>query len=86
MPGSRLVVGSVEKDRERKTMQTESEKTFMVTRRWIEAHKTKSGGWKARQLKQIGIDWPPVKGWIDEAVGRRITEDERVIFELFAGE
>ena len=86
MPGSRLVVGFAKKTARGNAMQTQPDKKFIVTRRWIEAHKTKNGGWKARQLKQLGIGWPPVKGWIDQAVGRQIGEFERVVFESFAGE
>ena len=85
MPGSRLVVGFAKRTARGNAMQTQAQK-FIVTRRWIEAHKTKNGGWKARQLKQLGIEWPPSKGWIDQAVGRQIEEFERVVFESFAGE
>ncbi len=59
---------------------------FTITAEWIEAHATEKGGWKRRQLKQIGVPWPPPKGWKDEASGRQVGECERRVFESFKGE
>jgi hypothetical protein len=52
-----------------------------VTEQWIRDHATAKGGWKKRQLELIGEPWPPKPGWIARAVGRQITEDQRLEFE-----
>ncbi len=40
-----------------------------VTRDIIEAGQSSNGGWSQEQLRQIGVDWPPVKGWKDQVIG-----------------
>lgn len=57
---------------------------FVITASWIEAHRTQAGGWKRHQLAQIGVPWPPQKGWKDRAVGRVISAEARRVFEAFA--
>lgn len=52
-----------------------------VTEQWIRDHATAKGGWKRRQLELIGERWPPKPGWIDKAVGREITDEQRAEFE-----
>jgi len=36
---------------------------FIVTEDWITRNTTKRGGYKAAQLKAIGVSWPPAGGW-----------------------
>ncbi len=57
---------------------------FVVTMAWIEANKTKNGGWKRRQLEQLHVAWPPKKGWKEQAVGLIISGDQKRIFEAFS--
>lgn len=54
---------------------------FIVTRAWMDMHRTARGGWTAAQLRAIGDSWPPVRGWAARAVGRVITDDARQAFE-----
>ena len=61
-----------------------TEEDFIVTLTWIEANKTDRGAWRQRQLEQIGVSWPPPKGWKMNAVGKVITEEQRRVFEAFA--
>jgi hypothetical protein len=54
---------------------------MIVTKDWIAIHKSKSGGYSKKQLNAIGVQWPPIKGWILEVVGKEITEEQRQTFE-----
>lgn len=56
---------------------------FIVTAAWIDRHQTAKGGWTALQLAQLGVAWPPARGWKHEAQGRRIADDQRRTFESF---
>ena len=56
-----------------------------VTREWIEANKTKAGGWRNAQLVQLGESWPPRHGWIERAVGKQISDEAYAAFEFLAG-
>lgn len=56
---------------------------FIVTTGWIESYATPQGGWKRRQLEQLGLTWPPPKGWKDRAIGQEITDQQRRIFEAY---
>jgi hypothetical protein len=57
---------------------------WLVTKAWIEEYRTPKGGWKAKQLAAIGIDWPPLTGWKTRAAGTTISQDQRLTFEAFA--
>lgn len=54
---------------------------FEITREWIFANQTDRGAWTKDQLEAIGIEWPPVHGWVDAAVGRVIADDDKWRFE-----
>ena len=57
---------------------------FKVTDEWITKHATVKGGYKAEQLKLIGVRWPPKKGWKRTASGKHITEEDRIKFESYS--
>lgn len=59
---------------------------FTVTRDWIDANKTPAGSWKAKQLRAIGVAWPPAAGWPERSEGKQITQAARQVFESFAGD
>lgn len=59
---------------------------FTVTRDWIEGNKTPGGSWKAKQLRAIGVSWPPAGGWPERSEGKQITQADRLVFESFAGD
>ena len=53
---------------------------FIITRGWINEHKTAGGAWTAKQLSAIGVNWPPARGWPQRVVGATITQSARLIF------
>lgn len=58
-------------------------KDFIVTREWIEAHKSVNGGYKYAQIKILNDGNGPEKGWINRAIGKRISLEEKKAFEIF---
>jgi hypothetical protein len=54
---------------------------MIITKEWLNKHRSKSGGYTKKQLNAIGVSWPPVKGWVDKVIGNEIDEDNRRIFE-----
>ena len=57
---------------------------FTVTRDWINANRTPGGSWKAKQLRAIGVNWPPAGGWLERSKGKQISDAARLLFESFA--
>lgn len=55
-----------------------------VTKEWIHANKTENGGWTARQLKCLGVSWPPTSGWIERIEGDDISDDNAKYFSIDA--
>ena len=45
----------------------------VVTQAWLEANRTKRGGWNAKQLAILGIPWPPRQGWRRRVDGLILT-------------
>ena len=58
---------------------------FVVTQKWIKAFQNGNGGWNRAQLECIGVEWPPVHGWIRRAEGKLIDEAQKARFELLKG-
>lgn len=57
---------------------------FTITDKWIWRYRVSDvGGWKAAQLRHIGVYWPPPKGWRKKARGRVISLDAKKGFESF---
>ena len=42
-----------------------------LTAEMVHAGKSRQGGWSREQLELLGVDWPPVEGWIGRACSRR---------------
>ena len=38
--------------------------------------RTPRGAWRRVQLAAIGVDWPPVKGWVNRVVGMELTDEQ----------
>jgi hypothetical protein len=55
-----------------------------VTFEWITKYQTKNGGYTRNQLALIGVDWPPVSGWKDRAVGLTIPDEDAEMFEYIS--
>lgn len=53
-----------------------------INREFIMSGRTIAGGWRASQLKLLGVDWPPRRGWIDVLVkaGREIDSETARLF------
>jgi len=58
---------------------------FIVTEDWITRNTTKRGGYKAAQLKAIGVSWPPAGGWKQRVSGRLLSPENKRIFESYSG-
>ena len=53
---------------------------FKITKEWLEAN-SNNGGYSAKQLKAVNVNWPPQSGWKKRLVGCIITETAKVNFE-----
>lgn len=54
---------------------------MIITKEWILKYKSLVNGFTKVQLKSIGVQFPPKKGWIDRSIGKEISEENRIIFE-----
>jgi len=43
------------------------------------------GGFNAKQLKLLGVGWPPYKGWQEAIIGSEISEAEAELFIRLKG-
>lgn len=53
---------------------------IILTRQLIEEGISSQGGYNSRQLKALGIDWPPPKGWKEKLVGTSIALNDYKMF------
>ena len=51
-----------------------------VTEQLLKEGMSSKGGWKKAQLSLIGVEWPPVTGWKESAIGRRIEPKDAMRF------
>lgn len=56
-----------------------------VTRKWLAENGTKGIAWNREQLKVLGLNYPPPKGWKDAICGTAITDEQRVAFQQLKG-
>ena len=54
---------------------------FTVTRRWLDANRTKKGGWNMAQINILGTKWPPEEGWMKAVCGKEISIEDKLKFE-----
>jgi hypothetical protein len=59
---------------------------IIITRKFIMQHRTKGKSWNARQLRILGLSWPPAKSWIKSIIGNQISAEQAERFEMLAGE
>lgn len=57
---------------------------MIITKEWLNKHKTANGAWTKRQLEILGISWRPTKGWQKVVIGRTILNYEALMFEKAA--
>lgn len=53
---------------------TELESGFILTREIIESARTPNGGFTKSQLAAIGVPWPRPTDWIEQVIGKEITQ------------
>ena len=53
----------------------------VVTKEFIEKHRTDRGAWTRAQIESLGISWPPTKGWKKRMVGIKISPLSAVKFQ-----
>lgn len=54
---------------------------MILTREYIDAHKTPAGAWTRSQMQAIGVEWPQSKGWINRVIGNEISFENAMLFE-----
>ena len=59
-----------------------TEKMFEVDKDWIDFNRTVKGAFTRKQIQALHIEWPPVKGWINEICGSMITFEQKKQFEM----
>ncbi len=47
-----------------------------LTREFMLSARSPAGGWNHKQLKVLGIKWPPRKGWLHRLEGKEITLEQ----------
>ena len=56
----------------------EDSSKFKITKEWLEANRTKSGGYTSRQIKLLGTG---TSGWQKRAIGSLISVERKLMFE-----
>lgn len=52
-----------------------------ITSKWLHDNSTRGGGWTAKQLRVLGVQWPPRRGWLADLIGQRMTPAQKADFE-----
>jgi hypothetical protein len=59
-----------------------------MTTEEVEQYRTESGGWSKAALEQLGVNWPPVKGWKSRLIAGEnpnIEADDAIFLRLADG-
>lgn len=51
-----------------------------VTSEFVNRHRTKKGGFTREQLSALGVSWPPKKGWLQNIIGKELTNEQEKLF------
>ena len=54
---------------------------MIITKDYINRHKTPKGAWNKKQINALGLEWPPTNGWINRLVGDELSTVSARIFE-----
>ena len=54
---------------------------MIITKDYLNKHKTNKGAYTRKQFQILGIGWPPGKGWERQIIGKEITIEEAGLFE-----
>lgn len=61
------------------------DRKITLTQDRLEKSKTPKGGYNAKQLRQIGVGWPPQKGWKKKLTGTKVTLEKFYWFVYKSG-
>jgi hypothetical protein len=51
-----------------------------ITREFIFAGQSVNGGWSRAQVQELGVEWPLRLGWINEVVGKEVSQESADMF------
>jgi len=54
---------------------------MIITKDYLNKHKTNKGAYTRKQFQILGIGWPPGKGWERQIIGKELTIEEAELFE-----
>lgn len=54
---------------------------MIITESWLRDNMNGGIGVTAKQLRALGLSWPPQKGWLKGILGKEITEKQKTAFE-----
>ena len=54
---------------------------MIITESWLRGNMNGGIGVTAKQLRALGLSWPPQKGWLKGILGKDITEKQKTAFE-----
>ena len=54
----------------------ESSGKVLLTKQMIEEGLSSKGGYNKKQLKILGVEWPPQKGWKSALIGTMISQKQ----------
>lgn len=69
-----------EKNSSENTANFEHADTFIITEKWLREN-TNCGAVNAKQLRAIGLSWPPQDGWLRNMIGKEISTEAKRKFE-----
>ena len=52
-----------------------------ISREYIMEYRTDKGSWTQPQLEALGVEWPPVKGWIERISGNELSPGDQKTFQ-----
>ena len=53
---------------------------MIITNELIVKGKSSNGGWSSKQLKLLGVAWPPQTGWLKKLIGKKV--DEKIMLKF----
>lgn len=56
---------------------------MIITKDWINKHKTANGAWNRKQLEALGVSWPARKGWQKLLINTVIDPINQRTFEKY---
>ena len=54
---------------------------MLITKTWLNLHRTANGSFTRAQIEELGVSYPPTRGWMRELLGTEITKKTKLQFE-----